>query len=128
MARQNRRRTSEGAARWKEASDGEAEPSRLWLSGACHQEALAIELAKRSIPSLSQPKFPVCYKGQTLEAFYKPDFICFDAIVVELKALSHLTTVEEAQVINYLKVTGFHIALLLNFGSRSLEKRRFIWT
>lgn len=57
----------------------------------------------------------------TLEAFYRPDFVCFNEVIVELKALSQLSSVEESQVINYLKVTGYHTALLLNFGSRSLE-------
>ena len=93
-----------------------------------YQEAMGIELATRSIPCQPKRKFLVTYKGHTLEAFYKPDFISFDAIVVELKALSRLTSIEEAQVINYLKVTGFQTGLLLNFGSRSLEKRRSILT
>ena len=68
------------------------------------------------------------YKGRTLDAYYKPDFICFDEVVVEIKALSQLSSIEESQVINYLKVTGFHTGLLLNFGSRSLQQRRFILT
>ncbi len=89
-----------------------------------YQETMGIELARRSVPYQSKPKFLVSYKRHTLESFFRPDFICFDAIVVELKALSRLTSIEEAQVINYLKVTGF----LLNFGSRSLEKRRFVLT
>ena len=93
-----------------------------------YQEAMGIELARRSIPCQPKPKFPVSYKGHRLDAFYRPDFICFDAIVVELKALSRLTSIEEAQVLNYLKVTGFQIGLLLNFGSRSLEQRRFVLT
>ncbi|HSE30233.1 MAG TPA: GxxExxY protein [Pyrinomonadaceae bacterium] len=59
---------------------------------------------------------------------YKPDFICFDEVVVELKALGRLTSVEESQVINYLKVGGFEIGLLINFGARSLEQRRFVLT
>jgi GxxExxY protein len=93
-----------------------------------YQEAMGIELARRSVPSQPNRKFLVSYKGHTLEGFYRPDFICFDAIVVELKALSRLTSIEEAQVINYLKVTGLQIGLLLNFGGRSLEKRRFVLT
>ncbi len=93
-----------------------------------YQEALGIELAKRAVPFEPQKKFPITYKGCVLETFYRPDFICFESVIVELKALSRLTSLEEAQVINYLKVTGYHTGLLLNFGSRSLEKRRFVLT
>ncbi|HEY6121571.1 MAG TPA: GxxExxY protein [Pyrinomonadaceae bacterium] len=93
-----------------------------------YQEALAIELGKRAIPFQSQQKFPVSYKGRLLDAYYKPDFICFESVVVELKALGRLSSIEESQIINYLKVTGFNTGLLLNFGSRSLEKRRFVLT
>ena len=91
-----------------------------------YQEALAIELAVRSIPFKSQHECSIDYKGHRLEIYYKPDFICFDQVVVELKALGRLSSVEESQVINYLKVTGFHTGLLINFGVRSLEQRRFI--
>lgn len=93
-----------------------------------YQQALEIELLDRSIPCRPQLEFRINYKGRELEAFYKPDFICFDEVVVELKALSRLTSIEESQVINYLKVTGLHTCLLLNFGSRSLEQRRFVLT
>jgi GxxExxY protein len=91
-----------------------------------YQAALEVELASRTIPFRREEKFPISYKGCTLETYYKPDFICFESVIVELKALGRLTSVEEAQVINYLKVTGYHTGLLLNFGSRSLEKRRFV--
>ena len=91
-----------------------------------YQEALAIELATRTIPFQRERKFPINYKGCSLETYYRPDFICFDSVIVELKALSQLSSIEESQVINYLKVTGYHIGLLLNFGNRSLEKRRFV--
>jgi hypothetical protein len=93
-----------------------------------YQEALEIELRDRSIPFRAHPEFRVSYKGYELQAYYKPDFICFDEVVVELKALGRLTSIEEAQVINYLKVTGLHTGLLLNFGARSLEQRRFIFS
>jgi GxxExxY protein len=93
-----------------------------------YQEAMAIELAVRSIPFMPQHECPIDYKGHRRETYYKPDFICFGEVVVELKALGRLSSVEEAQVINYLKVTGFHTGLLINFGSRSLEHRRFVLT
>jgi GxxExxY protein len=90
-----------------------------------YQDALAIELANQTIPFQRAPKLTITYKGCALESYYRPDFICFDSVIVELKALGRLSSTEEAQVINYLKVTGYHTGLLLNFGSRSLEQRRF---
>ena len=91
-----------------------------------YQEAFAIELAKRAVPFQREQKFIINYKGCALETFYRPDFICFGAVIVELKALGCLSSIEASQVINYLKVTGCHTGLLLNFGNRSLEKRRFV--
>jgi GxxExxY protein len=93
-----------------------------------YQEAFSIELSKRSIPFQREVKLPVYYKGQLLSTSYCPDFICFDSVVVELKALAHLSGVEEAQVINYLKATGYEVGLLLNFGSRSLQHRRLVFS
>jgi GxxExxY protein len=70
--------------------------------------------------------FPVTYKGYRLRTQYRPDFVCFDSVLVELKALSSLSSTEDSQLINYLKVTGYHTGLLLNFGTRSLQQRRFV--
>ena len=95
------------------------------FSEPVYQEAMQIELRIRAIPFEAQMKCRVRYKGQNLEAFYKPDFICFDEVVVELKALGRLSSIEEAQVLNYLKATGLPTGLLINFGARSLEQRRF---
>lgn len=91
-----------------------------------YQEAFALELNSREIPYSRELKFPVSYKGQRLCNHYRPDFICFDAVIVELKALSSLSAIEESQLINYLKVTGYHTGLLLNFGARSLQQRRLV--
>jgi GxxExxY protein len=93
-----------------------------------YQEALAIEFRTRSVPFVREVKLSLAYKGQALEASYSPDFICFDSVVVELKALSRMSGTEEAQVINYLKATGHEVGLLINFGTRSLEHRRFVLT
>jgi GxxExxY protein len=107
------------------------EVHRLLGSGVLepvYQQAMEIELKDRSVPFRPKIEFRVNYKGQELDAYYKPDFICFDEVVVELKALGRLSSIEESQVINYLKVTGLHTGLLLNFGTRSLEQKRFILT
>jgi GxxExxY protein len=91
-----------------------------------YQEAMEIELTQRAIPFEPQVELSISYKGQHLRAKYKPDLICFENVVVELKALSCLGGSEEAQIINYLKATGFHVGLLLNFGSSSLQYKRFV--
>lgn len=93
-----------------------------------YQESPAIEFTNRKIPFLREVRLPIRYKGQLLVTSYCPDFICFESIVVELKALTRMSGTEEAQVINYLKATGYEIGLLLNFGTRSLEHRRFVFS
>ncbi len=90
-----------------------------------YQEAFSIELTARNIPFRPEVGLPVRYKGQLLETGYRADFICFDSVVVELKALARMSGTEEAQIINYLKATAYEVGLLLNFGARSLEHRRF---
>jgi GxxExxY protein len=94
---------------------------------AVYQEALALELTAREIPFQREVILPVKYKGELLQCGYRADFICFDGIVAELKAISQLTGVDDAQVINELKATGFKRGLLLNFGSTSLEYKRLIF-
>ena len=94
---------------------------------AVYQEALGKEFAYQAIPFKPQPIIDISYKGIALEKKYQPDFICYGDIILEIKALSALTGVEEAQLINYLKATGLKVGLLLNFGAKSLEHKRFVY-
>jgi GxxExxY protein len=93
---------------------------------AVYQEALSIELAERGIPFHGEAEVPVFYKGKSLKTLYRADFVCHGSIIVELKAISKLGDIEMAQVLNYLRATGFQKALLFNFGAQSLEKRRLV--
>jgi GxxExxY protein len=87
---------------------------------------LKIEFTERGIPSRVNVPFHINYKGIDTGVTYWADFVCFDEIIVELKAARALTVVDEAQVINYLKVSGLKRGLLLNFGTTKLEQRRFV--
>ena len=95
---------------------------------AVYQEALEKEFRDREIPFKSQPPVQIMYKGELLNKTYQPDFICFGNVLVEIKALSILSGTEESQIINYLKATGLETGLLINFGNKSLEYRRFAYT
>lgn len=96
---------------------------------AIYQDAMEIEVESRKIPGVPQPDIFVFYKGKNLKNFFKPDFICHEKIVVELKALDQLTSREETQLLNYLKATGFPVGLLINFGrERDLEWKRMVLT
>jgi GxxExxY protein len=96
---------------------------------AVYHEALEIELHMRGIPFRSQILLPIEYKGRRLTKDYVADFVCFDQVVVEVKALERLSGKEEAQILNYLKATGLPVGLLVNFGSHPrLEWKRFALT
>jgi GxxExxY protein len=95
---------------------------------AVYQEALAVELTTHGIPFARETDLPVLYKDRPLPCSYKADFVCHEAIIVELKAVARLTTVEHAQVINYLKATGLKRGLLVNFGAPRLEYKRFVFS
>lgn len=83
---------------------------------AVYQEALAKEFELRKIPFQEQKPLTIFYKGEALKQTYKPDFVCADKIIVELKAVSALSKEHEAQLVNYLKITGMRIGFLVNFG------------
>lgn len=81
-----------------------------------YQECLAREFQSRSIPFINQPELRLTYKGQPLQQTFKPDFICFGMILIELKAAKAIAPEHVAQVLNYLKVTGMRLGLLITFG------------
>ncbi len=83
---------------------------------AVYQECLEQEFISRGIPFVAQQELKLVYKGKPLKQVYKPDFICFNTIIIELKALSSTTGEHKAQVLNYLKATGIRLGLLVNFG------------
>ena len=93
---------------------------------AVYQEAFGKELLRREVPFRAEVELPVYYKGERLSTSYRADFVCFESVIMELKALTQLTGVEVAQVINYLKATGYTIGLLMNFGARSLQYKRLV--
>ncbi len=93
-----------------------------------YQEALAIEFGARDVPFRREVDLPIMYKGRRLACCYRADFICFDSVIVELKALAAIGNLEIAQVLNYLKATNHQRALLLNFGETLLEFKRLVFS
>ena len=91
-----------------------------------YHEALAVELAFRGIPHDREVELPVHYRGQRLTCSYRADFVCYDAIIVEIKAQASLTGADDSQVLNYLKAAGMQRALLINFGGPRLEYKRIV--
>src|SRR5262245_60531313 len=81
-----------------------------------YQKSLEVELRRREIPFQAKRELTVFYKGQLLETCYIPDLIVFDVIVVELKAVSELTSDHEAQLFNYMRIARQPVGYLLNFG------------
>lgn len=81
-----------------------------------YQEALAIEFTKRGIPYQREKELKIYYDGKELQQTNRADFVCYDDIIVEIKAVSELDGSHRSQVYNYLKATGFKLGLLINFG------------
>lgn len=91
---------------------------------AVYRTALPIEFERLGVPYAIEENLKITYKGRTLPVCYRVDFICFDDIVVEVKALDAISTRDEAQLLNYLKATGYRRGLILNFGNTSPQHRR----
>ena len=86
-----------------------------------YQEALAIEMDELGIPYQREVTMPVFYKSRRMQSFFRADFVCYEEVVVELKAVSTTTHADEAQIINSIKATGLQRGLLLNFGAPRLQ-------
>jgi GxxExxY protein len=92
-----------------------------------YQECLEIELGLRGIPYCPKPPLTLTYKDRALKKTYEPDVTCFERVIVEIKAVSELVDDHRAQVHNYLKATGYRLALLVNFGAHhELEYERIV--
>ena len=91
-----------------------------------YQECLEMEMALQEIPYDAQRNIPLIYKGRKLRHTFIPDLICFDKIIIELKAVSAITNEHRSQIINYLKATDMKLGLLINFGADgSVQIERF---
>ncbi len=93
---------------------------------AVYAEALEIEFKEHNIPYNREVPLSIEYKGQILNKNYVADFICYNKIIVELKAVNYLESVHESQVLNYLKATGYKLGILINFGAQSLKYKRLV--
>jgi GxxExxY protein len=93
---------------------------------AVYQEALEKEFCFQNIPYKREVSFPIYYKGELLSKKYIADFVCYDKIVVELKAASSLSSEYKAQVLNYLKAAKLELGLLVNFGESKLKYERLV--
>ena len=91
-----------------------------------YQEAFERELKLQGIPFEREKSFTIWYKGEELEQKYVADFVCYDKIVVELKAVDELQPIHTAQVINYLSITGYKLGLLVNFNAEKIKPERIV--
>ena len=93
---------------------------------AVYQEALTIEFKRRKIPFEAEKTLQIMYKNHLLKKTYHADFVCYDKIIVEIKAINQLNSTNFSQTLNYLKATGFKLGILVNFGASRLEYRRIV--
>lgn len=93
---------------------------------AVYCAALPVEFERLGVPFATEEVLKITYKGRILPVHYKVDFICFDDIVVEIKALDVIASRDVAQLLNYLKATGFRRGLILNFGATSFQHKRLV--
>ena len=91
-----------------------------------NREAFAIELEQQGVPFVREARLRVRYRDRLLPVFYKVDFICYGEILVEVKALHCIGSIEQAQLINYLRAARRCRGLLLNFGAPSFQHKRIV--
>ena len=88
-----------------------------------YENALVVEFRMSKIPFRQQPLFDVVYKGQKIGTFV-PDLIAFDSVVVDTKVIEGITDHERGMMLNYLRVAGLRVGVILNFKHRKLEWER----
>nr|WP_315152625.1 GxxExxY protein [uncultured Flavobacterium sp.] len=93
---------------------------------AVYEEALAKEFLIQNIPFKRQLKLELYYEKEKLNKHYRADFVCYDTIILEIKAVRHIPDVFSAQLRNYLKCTSMELGMLINFGTSSLNYKRII--
>jgi GxxExxY protein len=94
---------------------------------AVYQECLEIEFEHRDIPYIAQPELKLTYRDRELKKSYQPDFVCYDLVIVEIKAVQEMSSDHYAQLLNYLNGTSLDVGLLANFGHYpKLEYKRMI--
>jgi len=94
---------------------------------AVYQECLALEFAARAVPFRALEPLALRYKGRPLRQTYTPDFVCYETIIIELKAIRAIAPEHRAQIINYLRASGLRLGLLVNFGAAPrVQIERFV--
>ena len=92
-----------------------------------YQECLEKEFTNDRIPYISQQNIKIKYKGELLDQTFRPDFVCYEKIILEIKAVSELIEAFEAQILNYLNASKYKLGILINFGHHpKLEYKRFV--
>ncbi len=91
-----------------------------------YQEALEIEFINNNVVYEKEKQITISYKGDELSKYFVADFLCYGEIILELKTVKEIDDIHIAQILNYLKATGKKVGLLVNFGTKSLEYRRFV--
>ena len=91
-----------------------------------YQEALELVFLDSNIPFDREKDLKICFKNKILSKTYFADVICYDKIIIELKAVTELTDIHQTQVFNYLKATRMKLGILINFGEKSLAYKRIV--